>query len=233
MNNRSGSMKKLYKYLLIIILAIISMPMVVKAKNDSFVTLDYKYQKIVKLGENTTYSFLPDIPNDYEFFIYYNPEYLELVQTNIHVDTYHGIGGGSFFKIDDDKAGKITVKRIDQFCDSFTLTFKTLKEGVTKIDVKAGDNLFFAEGGGPQAIDIQTEIINMNKEDSNCQKCEKCQECEKCEECQECEETTKNSSNEEKSNTILYVIIAILMVITILSTIVAITNVDKKRKKVK
>lgn len=220
-------MKKLYKYLLIIILAIISMPMVVKAKNDSFITLDYKYQKIVKLGENTTYSFLSDIPNNYEFFIYYDSEYLELVQTNIHADTYHGIGGESTFLIEDDKAGKITVKRLEQFCDSFTLTFKTLKEGVTKIDVKAEDNLFFTEGGGPQTIDIQTEIINMNKEDSNCEKCEECQECEKC------EEITKNSSNEENSNTILYVIIAILMVITILSIIVAVTNIDKKRKKVK
>ena len=143
--------------------------------NADTVSLEYDFPNMAKLGEETSYTFFVDDSGEYEFFVSYNKEYLQLVSTD-HGGDYFGICAPNYTDIKDAN-GKITIHHPRNACNGpVTLTFKTLKEGITDLKIEQGRNTSFSANGAPQEFDdIRTEIINTNIEPVECEPCAECE----------------------------------------------------------
>ena len=163
----------------ILFLGLLMLCFVPKLVNADAARMEYNFQKLAKLGEEVTYTFYyggNEYSGSYEFFVAYDKEYLELV------NSYNGAGAcGPSVTTINDVDGKITISHPNGACQGpIELVFKTLKEGNTKLEVTPGENTAFLN----QMIDnVETEIINTNE------KCPECEKCAVCEECKECEKT--------------------------------------------
>ena len=187
-----------------------------KIVNADVANLEYHFQKIAKLGDEVTYTFYYgglDV-GEYELFVNYDKEYLELVDSN-NGSYYSGACAGSVTTINE-MDGKITISHPSGACQGpVELIFKTLKEGKTKLEVTPGENTGFLNQ--EQIVeDVETEIINTNLE------CPECEKCVVCEECKECDSTDSMA---------LYVLAGSFLVLALFFLVFTIVISKKKNSK--
>lgn len=200
-------MKKLKDILLFGILLLCLVPKLVSA---DVLRLDYYFEKTAKLGDEISYYFSinTDYAYDYSFSIIYDKEYLELVSNTPCVGLSAVDRCPTIVSLDTEK---INVEHSNGVNRPISLTFKTLKEGNTKLEVLPSENTNFGENGGPQEINIETEIINTNVVSPECE--------------------TGGESDTSQTEKVLYIFAGSFLTLVIGILIFIIVNLKKKNVK--